>query len=395
MLPDRIPELRSRLDAIYRGTLIPTVEPTSIGEDGLPHTADGVLHSVEQHWLGAEGAMLVGRHIKDGVLSLERPGLSLTVRARTPDGIACPIVWGVSVERGSGNEIDDIVEPHLLAPEGKEVIITINGPETNRLALLGIYDQENPQVGMPPTRRPLHEENGRVKMYVGREAGNVPVVFWKDGKWGYLRVITPVKNVGGDLTTIEEGAPEVALHGGLYLITIPELTPPPLPEIKNILPDYGLRGGNLLSYGTRGEGITQRGAFEGDIMNSGVTMGGDELLKRLGLSGGRVGGLTQGEIRGKGGMTEFNPNTQNIAPFILRIRATGDLPSYLNPASVAVNTEPSITVKGAICAHCGMSAPKEAYSWRGNEFNFGQFDCGRCGSGTLEPVVYHRRIPKS
>lgn len=385
-------EFGTRLADIYRGTIIPVVEPTDIGESGLPHTADGVLHTVERHWLGAEGSMLVGRHIKDGVLSLERPDLNLTVRARTPDGIACPIVWGVSVERGTGDKNDDIVEPHLLVPEGQEAIITISGSISRRLALLGIYDQESPQVGMPPTRIPLHEDNGKVDMYVGGETGSVPVVFWKNGKWGYLRVITPVKSVGGDLSTIEEGAPEVALHGGLYLITVPESTPPPM-DIKNILPDYGgLKGGDLFSYGTRGGGITRGGGFlGGETMKGGVTMGGDDLLGTL---GGRVGGLTQGEIRGRGGRTEFNPNTNNIVPFIIRVRATGDLPSYLNPASVAVNTEPTITVKSAICAHCGMTAPKEAYTWVANEFRTNDVDCGRCGSGSLEPVIYKKRIPR-
>ena len=176
-------EVETRLAAIYSKAIIPVVEPSAIGEDGLPHTAEGVLHCVERHWLGTEGAMLVGRHIKDGVLSLERPELSLTVSASTPDGLPCPIVWGVSVERNTGNEFDDIVEPHLLVPEGKEAIITVRGPLTRRLALLGVYDQENAQAGMPPIRRPLQEENGRVDMYVGGEAGKVPVVFWKDRKW--------------------------------------------------------------------------------------------------------------------------------------------------------------------------------------------------------------------
>lgn len=387
MLPDRYPEARSRLDAIYRGALIPTVEPNSLGEDGLPHTVDGVIHSVEQNWLGAEGAMLVQRHIKDGVLSLERPNLQLKVRAMTPEGITCPIVWGVSVERENG---DDIVEPHLLVPEGQEAVINIYSLNPRRLALLGVYDEESAQPGLPPVRRPLLEKNGKVEMYVGGGIGNVQVVFWKDRNWGYLRVITPVKSVGGDLSTIEEGAPEVALHGGLYLITIPEETPPPLPEIKRILPDYS---GDLLSFGTRGGGITRGGTFGGDIMTGGVKAGGDELLG--GLSGGRVGGLTQGELRGRGGTTEFNPDTQDVVPFIIRVRATGEYPSYLQASTIAVNTESSIVVKGAICDHCGVTAPKESYEWVTNEFQTDEFECGRCGGGTLEPVVYRKRIPRN
>jgi len=392
MLPDRIPGGRQRLDAIYRGVIVPTVEPSSLGEDGLPHSVDGVIHSVEQNWLGAEGAKLVKRHIKDGVLTLERPNLQLSVRAMTPEGKTCPIVWGVSVERENG---EDIVEPHLLVPEGQEAAIIIKGPPSQRLALLGVYDEESPQPGMPPIRKPLLEENGRVEMYVGGEAGNNQVVFWKEGKWGYLRVVTPVKSVGGDLSTIEEGAPEVALHGGLYLITIPEKTPPPLPDVKSILPDYygGLKGGDLFSYGGTRGGITKGGGMYGDTLKGGVTAEGDDLLG--GLLGGRAGGLTQGELRGRGGRTEFNPNTEDIMPFIIRVRATGEYPSYLQASTIAINTESSIVVKSAICDHCGVTAPKESYEWVANEFRTDEFECGRCGGGTIEPVTYRKRVQKN
>jgi hypothetical protein len=378
MTKEQRSESQSRLANIYKGTLVPTIEPTSLDKNGLPHTPDGILHCVERQWLGAEGAMLVERHIKEGVLYIERPNLHLAINATTKEGDKCPIVWGVSVEKENG---DDIVEPHLLVPEGKEVIINVNSTEQHRLALLGIYDEESMQAGMPPIRKPLLEHDGKVEMYVGGQGKNI-VVFWKDMQWGNLRVITPVKSVGGDLSTIEEGAPEVALHGGLYLITIPEKTPPVPLEFNDIF-EYGggLRGGNLFSGQMRGMSFRGDDIFKGGSLRSETR--------------GRAGGLTQGELQGRGGTTEFEPNTQDIIPFILRIRVTGELPSYLHPATVTVNTESSIVVKGAICSHCGVTAPKNSYTWVANEFRPEKFDCGRCGSGSLEPVIYRKKVKKT
>lgn len=382
MVSESSPGDRARLAAIYKGTIVPTVEPSSIGTDGLPHSIEGVLRTVERNWLGAEGATLIGRHIEDGVLSLERPEIKLAVKAQTLKDVPCPIVWGISVEGGA--ERDDIVEPHLLVPEGEEVIITISGQIKRKLALLGIYDEESAQAGMPPIRKPLHEENQSVDMYVGDRMGNVPVVFWKNHDWGYLRVTTAVKSVSGDLTTIEDGAPDVALHGGLYLIAIPEIPPPPTPEINVLFRSMGnMKGGTFRGGMPEGNGI-----FGGELFSQ--SFGGSRGL----FLEDRAGGLTQGELRGRGGTTDFDPDISKIIPFILRIRSTGEVPSYLNPANVAINTKPTITVKTAICAHCGVNAPKESYRWFGNEFRAEKFDCGRCGGGTLEPVMYRRRIPR-
>lgn len=42
-------EFGTRLADIYKGTIVPIVELTDIGESGLPHTPDGVLLTVERH----------------------------------------------------------------------------------------------------------------------------------------------------------------------------------------------------------------------------------------------------------------------------------------------------------------------------------------------------------
>jgi len=365
---------------IYRSIFVPTIEPTSIGSDGLPHTSEGILQTVEQHWLGAEGAKLVSRHIEDGVLQLERSDLKYLVSARTVGGIPCPIVWGVSVE-GQKPE-DDILEPHLLAPEGSEVVININGRSPKRTAILGIFDQESPQPGMPPIRTPLLSKDGEAQMYVGNQ-----VVFWKDNKYGNLRVVTPVKSVGGDLFTIEDGSAEVALHGGLYVIIVPEKNSIKIINLKPA-PDYfGSDALRDFDFGTSRDGATMGG--DSLLRGGGMTKGGADLFTR-----GRAGGLVQGETVARGGMTEFEPEAADTIPFILRVRATGEMPSYLAAAGVATSTEHSIHVKGAVCAHCGINAPKESYTWKGDEFHFDQFDCNRCGGGTLEPVQYKKRAQK-
>lgn len=366
-----------RVAGIYKGIIVPIVEPTSIGNDGLPHTPEGILHTVEKHWLGGEGAMLIQRHItSEGSLQLERLNLNAVVNARTVDGAPCPIVWGVSIE--GKREEDDIVEPHLLVPEGREVVINLSTPSfSRRIAVLGVYDQESSQPGMPPTRTPLLDKDGRAGMYVGNQ-----LVFWKDRDWGYLRVITPVKSQGGDLTTIEEGAPEVALHGGLYIIVVPEKLNATRLDIDSLLGNSrknGGFGGDSLRYGDGFLGASR-----------GVTMGGDSK----GLLSGRVGGLTQGEKRATGGLTEFEAEVSDIVPFILRVRATGEMPTYLTAAGAAVDNQQNIHVKGAICAHCGVNAPRGSYTWKGNEFHFDEFNCGRCGGGSLEPVQYKKRVQK-
>lgn len=362
----------SRVADVYRGgVVIPVVEPASTGADGLPHTPEGVIQTVERNWLGAEGATLVRRHIQEGSLQLERPNSNiLSVNAVTVKGVACPIVWGVSIEGQSSEE--DILEPHLLVPEGQEVVINISPSGSRRRAILGVYDQESVQPGMPPTRIPLLEKGGGVGMYVGNE-----IVFWRKEEWGHLRVSTPVTQMSGSLATIERGSAEVALHGGLYIMVVPEQEP-------------------FFNFPQVGQGSGAMGL--GDTLRGGFSLRPDDLFDPLRgmkdpgvLSNDRPGGLSEGELSGRGGTTYFTPDITRFIPFILRVRAVGEMSSYLSPAGVAVNTLEHVCVRGAVCSFCGVSAPREAYQWKGDIFEFDQFDCRRCGGGSLEPVQYRRR----
>lgn len=373
-----------RLAAIYRGEAVPQVSSNEVGTEGLPTTTGGVLHTVERHWLGAEGAMLVKRHIENGSMRLEREGLQLDITARTPEGTSCPIVWGVTVE--GNREEKDILEPHLLVPEGSEVEINIQSSSTDRLAILGVFDQESSQPGMPPRRTPLLERNGRVKYYVGSTPGHNLVVFWRGDEYGHLKVDTAVKSEGGDLAVVEEGRAESALHGGLYLITIPE-------KLKSVLLDeiFTNRGhtGDFFGRSSRRAGPLSYGGINRE------TRGGELLGMTKSSNRGRVGGLSQGKIQSRGRTTQFSPDTQRMISCILRVRTTGGIPNYLHPAGVAASTEPLVTVKGALCGHCGVSAPKETYSWERSEFRYEDpFSCTRCGGPDLEPVVYKRRVRK-
>lgn len=375
------PNPAKRLAELYATS--PVMVDTGPESTLYPNTADGIVRQVEQQWLGNElNSPKITRHIDDGVLSIEKEGIEFPLRimARTKDGVTCPIVWGISIEGRKPDGSEDILEPHILAPETSEVEIIIQSPNilSPEVMILGAYDKSSEQTGDPPQRTPLLERNGEAGFYEGRR-----VIIWdKFDKRHLPKASTAVKLEGGDFQTVESGTAESVLHGGIYLLIYP---------VDKKIVD------------------TQDSFYlSAPPTNSNLKFGGGGInTKQLTLPPSRVATVSSGTSMGIGGITNDEPDyTKGATAVILRLRTIGDIPGYLSAAAVAADTTSSIIVKRALCSHCGANAPEvitkeiaeqpvsqQIYEWHGDEFKVvGDFSCGHCGGHQLEPAVYRKKI---